>query len=232
MLIRWYKANLDSASLRALTDSMLRDAFTQKAECGFKIEERRRSHVRGAFYEKLVHIDAVVDPFGSTEEYKRVEYRTTEFVIRSTAPTIEIYGGGRGTGVLFSRLLEYLGPQAIIAPLNVAVSEWLATLEALTSAEVLGIEFADIALSASAKSSLRVDGVSDVRGSANKLIGRRSHRVTKATVRWRSDNQELLCEIRDSARAKVLRGSQDVCMRALLGSLVAAAQRTTGVRPT
>lgn len=220
--VRWYEANFDAPKLRKLSEGMLRDEYRAASPWGFRMTERRNDRVVGSYYERVPRIEVVTDPFGNVTEYERVEFKTVEFVLRTAFPAIELLNPSRGLGDFFTRIVAYAEYDVAIAPIRVDVGRWVAAIEERTGAEILALDIADIALSAEASGAVRIEGVADVRSTVAKFLGRRSHRVVQATVRW-PGTPEAVCDIREFGRAKLKAGRSNDVVDVLRGGLSAAA---------
>jgi hypothetical protein len=220
--MRWYEANLDAAKLRRLGEEMLRNEYSSLRPWGFRLSERRKDFIIGSYYERIKRIDAIADPFGLVTEYERVEFKSVEFVLRTAFPAIEIYNPSRGVGDFFARIAEYTTYDVSVTPIRADVARWLQAIEARTDAEILGLEIADVALDAQVSGVLKVEGESDVRSAAGKLLGRRSHRVARATIRWHENDAETICEIRELGRARLRVGRGFEAVGVLRAGLTAA----------
>jgi hypothetical protein len=221
--LRWYDASIDATILRSLAKAMLADEYTSKRSWGFRVTERRPTYVIGSYHERVTRTDEVSDPFGHVVAYTRVEFRSVEFVLRTTYPAVELRDVGHSTGELFSRLAGYLDHDIVLTSIRPDVVRWLHTLEERGRVEVLALEIADLALSASASAVIRVEGVSDVRTIVDRFVGKRSHRVRRALIRW-SAEEATTFEIMDLGRATFKQGQSAGAENALRETLAMTRQ--------
>jgi hypothetical protein len=223
--VRWYDATFEVAKLRRIADGMLRDEYLVSRPWGFRLAERRKERIEGAYYERVEHVDTVTDPFGRTTEYPRTEFRVVSFAISMNAPSIELIDPPRSAGEFFAHIAAYASYDVALSPIGCGVGEWLGVLQKQTRLEVLALEVTDMTLDVHAKGTLQIEGTADIRAASEKIVGRRAHRISRATIRWHDGSNETVCEIQDLGRAKIRRGDAVKALRVLRAGLAAAIRR-------
>lgn len=183
---------------------MLADAYSQELGWGFRIQETRRDHVLGTFFERHEWDDKVDDPVGGSMDVHRVEVSRLHFRLSSVAPQLEVLDPPRSCRFFFSRLNEYAGFTIAISPYAAALSDWLMQVETKTTRlQVVSMQSGDLSIGTQVWAKVRFDGSRDVRTAAQEFLSIDTKDAQRLAVIWDSGTGRIRCELRDDGRASI-----------------------------
>lgn len=159
--------------------------FQPDALDGFMLDRIRDSSVEGQYIEKVVYDDDIVDPFGVTQRFQRIDYRRTRFCLYSEFPQIEIRDSPRSLQGFTARLTEITRFTVSIAPISADALRWIDAFAKASSLRVdfTAIQAGDISFSEGVVGKLHIKGSGDVPAVMKQILGMRSYRIDKAVVK-------------------------------------------------
>lgn len=184
MRVRWLRADWPS-SVRSLAQKMKLAEFQPDAVDGFLLHRVRDASIEGQYIEKVVYDDDIVDPFGVTQRFQRIDYRKTRFCLYSDFPQIEIWDSPRSVQGFTARLSEITRFAVSIATLSANTVQWIDAFARASSlrVELTAIQAGDVNLAEGVVGKLHLKGSGNVRDVLQQIIGRRSYRIEKAVLR-------------------------------------------------
>lgn len=120
---RWYRADWP-IPIREVAKKLKERPFSQEGLDGFVLSRIRDDFIEGSYIERLQFVDTVVDPFGASHLYDRVEFRTSAFRISSDGGGLEVLNPPRSIQPLMNRLSEAVDFRVSISPHMVSVLDW------------------------------------------------------------------------------------------------------------
>ena len=220
--IRWYSIRpFVTHDVGRISTACLRDEFVDGRNWGLQIENSSRRHILGRFIERHQITDKVLDPFGNTLEFPRVEFSSLSFRITSDSINLELYDAPMSSiGAFLNQLGAYLDFEVSISSIEIDVMRCLKKIESKAENVIVkSIFLTDLTLSSASQAQVTISGTEDVRSQVAKITGNRKYRVHKATFEARVLERGFKCEICSEGRANVVRGKDDSVLKLLRDSV-------------
>lgn len=216
--VRWYSIRPFTArDVGRISTLCSRDEFVDGRNWGLQIESSSKKHVFGKFIERNQITDKVLDPFGNTLEFPRVEFTSLTFRVSADSINLELYDAPVSLiGAFLNQLGVYLDFQVAISSVEIDVLKCLKKIESKTDNLVVkSLLLTDLTLSSSTQAQVIITGTEDVRTQVSKIAGNRKYRIHKVTFEARMLERGLKCEICSEGRANVIRGNDDSVLNLL-----------------
>lgn len=210
--IRWYSIlPFEARDVARISAACLRDEFVDGRNWGLQIESASRKNIVGRFIEQHQVTDKVIDPFGKTFEFSRVEFSSLSFRLSADSINLELYDAPISLIAAFlNQLAAYLDFEVSISAPQIDVLKCLKKIGAKTENMIVKSLFlTDLTLSNSTQAQVIITGTEDVRSHIEKIVGHRKYQIHKATFEARILEQGIKCEIVSDGRANVIRGNDD-----------------------
>ncbi len=205
MRVRWFLLSpLSRTALVRAVDGMRREEFSADSTSGFIGERTRPSFTEGRYVERLEQVDQITDPFGQTQEFRRVEYQQTPFRLGTNAPQLEVYDGPRSVAPMVNRLTALIGGSCTVDSVGADTLKWLRKLESgLTQVCVTAAYVSHLSLSELARVRFVLNGTEDVRKYAKGLVGGKPFRFARLDVAANFEGNEIRFDLRQDGRATI-----------------------------
>ena len=216
--IRWYSIlPFEARDMARISAACLRDEFVDGRNWGLQIESSSKKNVVGRFIEQHQVTDKVVDPFGKTLEFSRVEFSSLSFRLSADSINLELYDAPVSLiGAFLNQLAAYLDFEVSISAPQIDVLKCLKKIGTKTeNMTVKSLFLTDLTLSSSTQAQVIITGTEDVRSQVGKIAGNRKYQIHKATFEAKILERGLKCEICSDARANVIRGNDDSVLNLL-----------------
>ena len=170
--LRWYVIRpFNTGLLKRLADGMLRAKYDEAAGFGYIIGDVRKTILTGRFVQKETLTRSIIDPHGDERNFTFENYQSTHFIIRDTAPHIELTNPSRRLSELFTSFGDMLDNTVAITLVEARCSDWLSALKkagcSITATKVLTD---NISLSNTVSVKASFVGSRDVRAEASKFF--------------------------------------------------------------
>jgi len=209
--VRWFLLSpLSRTTLARAVEGMRSEEFTSDSTSGFIGERTRSSFVEARYVERSERTESIIDPFGNTQEFRRIEYQQTPFRLSLDAPQLEIYDGPRSVAPLLNRLSSLMGANSTVEPIIVDILKWLKHLQTEVSEIcVTAAYISRLSLSESVSARIIINGTDDVRKYVKVVVGDKPFRFERLDVSSNFQGSLTRFDLREEGRATVANGCDE-----------------------
>lgn len=221
--LRWYKLPLTRPDVKKLGDAMSGAGYTPKRGHGFVLNEVRATHIIGTHVERTEREFVIRDPFGEESRQTFTAYVHTRFRLATEAPGLEVLDPPRSMQLMLSQLAEMADFSLVVSAITLDPLKWIEGIELQGgTALVHRVEFSEIGFGGGTLGALRLDGESDVRAAAAKILGKREYVVRRlgARIRGADDDRTWPAVLERDAKAVIHSDDTDEARAVLRAALV------------
>ncbi|HEY5891818.1 MAG TPA: hypothetical protein VIT91_01180 [Chthoniobacterales bacterium] len=190
---------------------MRKEEFVEDSTVGFLVERTRADFLEARFIERFERTETNLNPFGETQEFRRVEYEHTHFRLSVDAPQLEFHDCPRSVSPAINSLTAIIGPDSVVKPLEVDVARWLIALgKSVSDIRVTAAHIAQLSLSETVNAKIVVKGTEDVRRFAKEMVGARAYKFERLDVSGAYQGFPVRFHLREGARATLNSGEEDL----------------------
>ncbi len=222
--VKWFSlGGITKRSLEILVTGMLKSPYSDDSGSGFLLGTVRPSSIEGRFLEKRQIKDEVIDPFGKTLEFNRIDFKETRFRIAIGKAELEIHNPSRSLHEFFNQLSKLSGRTISIEALSVNVLAWHERLAmAISGAIVTSLAVSNLPLSASVSAQVILTGSEDVRSVLADITGNRQFQVKELVTTWMTPSGSVRAWLHHEGKVKLSGQDDDASMSALRKTLINA----------
>ena len=206
--LQWFSVTpMREKDIETVHRRFLAEKYSDERGYGVILQEARRSRLRGAYVEKAMIKEFIVDPFGKRTVFEIPRYMSVGFLLTSEYPGLEIVNSPRSIGRFLSFLGDCLENRVAIEPIAFGLVAIQAALKGHTEKVVLqAVSLKDIALSGTVSADADISGTDDVAEFVSQLTGRRRYDYSGARFCVESKGTQYRVEVNSNGKVKVIAG--------------------------
>lgn len=207
--LQWFSVDpMREKAMEALHARFLAENYSEERGYGVVLQEARRTRLRGAYVEKAMIKEFVVDPFGTKSVFEIPRYMSVGFLLTREYPGLEIANAPRSLGRFLSFLGDCTENRVAIEPIGFGLVAIQAALKRhADNVVVQAVSLRDIVLSGTASADAEISGTDDVSGFVSQLTGYRRYDYFGASLSIESNGSKYQVEVNGNGRVKVIAGN-------------------------
>jgi hypothetical protein len=154
--------------------------FGRSTPSGYILDNRRTDCVSGRFIQREEISEEVEDPFGRVDVLTRTIYHVTKFVLRDSAPQLELQDYPRRLSAFLLQLGEAFDFHVSAVEVTCNVQKWASGIAKELSNPVFRlVEVHDVSVARDATAKMVFTGIGDIPEKVSTFLGKRSYQLTR-----------------------------------------------------
>lgn len=202
--IRWLNADWPT-SMRAIGNKLNKLPFTEDSMDGFTIDRIRDNFIEGRYIEKYTYQELLANPFGKEELIERTGYRSTDFILFSNFPHIQLKNSQRNIKDFVNRLLEACDFKLVVSPITVNLLDWVASFQRMTDQKIIvdSLQLSGVALEDGIIGKILLKGERDVREAIGNIVGDKPYTLEKVQIKLNDIGKSISIHLANNGTAKI-----------------------------
>jgi hypothetical protein len=190
----WYLADWP-ITISKLATELKSKPYGDDTPNGFVLDKLRPDSLHGRYIERIELTEEIIDPFGKSQTFQRIEFRQCKFIASTTGPGLELIDPPRSTQGLISAFISASGYQLVLKPVSLDVMKWVICYrnirnERQSDSVIDYMQVGGVTLSGGVTSKVVFNGKKDVLGAASEMMDGKSYVVEKTRLRFGEKNKK------------------------------------------